>query len=109
MKKRIYTSEFKAQVVLEVLREEKTLSEIASEKELHPNQIRNWKREFLEKASSVFEDSKEKKEAARREKEAAEEKAAMLKTIGQLTLERDFLKKKSIERFGADYEKKFRG
>lgn len=109
MKKRTYTAEFKTQVVLEVLREEKTLSEIASEHEVHPNQIRNWKREFLEKASSIFEDSKEKKEVTRREREAAEEKAAMLKTIGQLTLERDFLKKKSIERFGPDYEKKFRG
>lgn len=95
-------------MVLEVLREEKTLSEIASEHEVHPNQVRNWRREFLEKASSIFEESKEKKEATRREKEQAEEKAAMLETIGQLTLERDFLKKKSIERFGEDYEKKFR-
>ena len=107
MKKKSYTAEFKAQVVLEVLREEKTLSEIATEHELNPNQIRNWKREFLERAPSVFEESKAKKEAVRREKEAADEKAAMLKTIGQLTLERDFLKKKSIERFGPDYEKKF--
>ena len=107
MKKKNYTAEFKAQVVLEILREEKTLSEIATEHELNPNQIRNWKREFLERAPSVFEESKAKKEAVRREKEAADEKTAMLEIIGQLTLERDFLKKKSIEQFGPDYEKKF--
>ncbi len=34
-----YTSEFKSKIVLEILREEKTLSQIASENEVHPNQI----------------------------------------------------------------------
>jgi transposase-like protein len=107
MKKRTYTPEFKTKTVLEVLREEKTLSEIASAYNIHPNMLRNWNREFLEKASSIFEDSKQRKDARQKELEIEADHAKMLETIGQLTLERDWLKKKSIEVFGPDYEKKF--
>jgi len=87
-----YTPDFKARIVLEVLREEKELNAIASEHNLNPNMIRQWKKEFLENASTVFEPSS-KTEKENRRKEAALEKKneQMLKTIGQLTLERDFL------------------
>jgi len=104
-KKRTFTPEFKTKAVLEVLKEEKTLSEIASMYNVHPNLLRGWKKEFLEKASSVFEDGKPPKN--KRQEEIAAEHAQMLETIGQLTLERDWLKKKSVEIFGPDYEKKF--
>jgi transposase-like protein len=107
MKKRTFTPEFKVKVVLEVLREEKSLSEIASEHEIHPNLIRSWRKEFLEKASDVFEEPKQRREARQKEQEIETERAQMLKTIGQLTLERDWLKKKSVEMFGPDYEKMF--
>ncbi|GHU50914.1 transposase [Clostridia bacterium] len=106
MKKNSYTAEFKLQTVLEVLREERTLSEIAADRGVNPNQIRNWKKEFLDKAGSIF-GSKNKQEIARKEKVFMDEREAMLATIGQLTMERDFLKKKSIQVFGPDYEKKF--
>lgn len=107
MKKRTFTPEFKTKVVLEVLREEKTLSEISSAYDIHPNMLRNWKKEFLEKASGVFDDSRQRKGLRQKELEMEAEHAQMLETIGQLTLERDWLKKKSIEMFGPDYEKKF--
>ena len=55
MAHRQYTPEYKAKIVLEVLKGEKELGEIAAENELNPNMVRNWKREFLENASSVFE------------------------------------------------------
>ena len=62
--------------------------------QINPNMLRNWKQEFLKNASSVF-SQKESKAAKRAEqkKEAAleKEKTKMLKKIGQLTLERDFL------------------
>jgi transposase-like protein len=87
-----YTAQFKTEVVLEVLRGEKELGEIAAQHNLNPNMIRNWKREFLEKASSVFEDPrKESREAKKKAEAQQKETARMLKTIGQLTLERDFL------------------
>ena len=92
MAHRQYTAQYKTKIVLEVLQGEKELGEIAAENELNPNMVRNWKREFLEKASMVFEDPrKEAREAKKREETQRKETARMLKTIGQLTLERDFL------------------
>ena len=98
MGKRKFTAEFKAKLVLEVLSGERELGAIASEYQINPNQLRSWKAAFLEKAPTLFEENKAAKEAARQAEQVAEEKAAMLKTIGQLTLERDFLMKQAHER-----------
>lgn len=46
-RRRQFTAEFKTKLVLEVLREEKQIGEIATENGLSPNQLRNWKKEFL--------------------------------------------------------------
>ena len=87
-----YTPAFKVEVVLEVLREEKELGEIAAHYNLNPNMVRNWKAEFLKKADSIFDGNKKAEREAKRKEEALEkEKSQMLKTIGQLTLERDYL------------------
>lgn len=92
MAHRQYTAQYKTGIVLEVLQGEKELGEIAAENGLNPNMVRNWKREFLENASKVFEDGhKAEKEAKKKEEVQRKEVARMLKTIGQLTLERDFL------------------
>ena len=92
MSYKTYTSEFKAKVVIEVLQGEKSLSEIAAQYNLNPNMVRNWKAEFLRKADSIFEGNrKAEREDKRKEDVLEKEKAQMLKTIGQLTLERDFL------------------
>ncbi len=56
MAHRQYTAQYKTKIVLEVLQGERELGEIASENQLNPNMVRNWKREFMEKASMVFED-----------------------------------------------------
>ncbi len=87
-----YTAQYKAKIVLEVSQGERELGEIALENQLNPNMVRNWKREFLEKASMVFEDpAKASRQARKREDAQRKEVTRMLKTIGQLTLERDFL------------------
>ena len=49
-----YTPEFKAKIVLEVLQGERELGAIAAENNLNPNMVRNWKAEFLENASLIF-------------------------------------------------------
>lgn len=87
-----YPPAFKVEVVLEVLREEKELGEIAAHYNLNPNMVRNWKAEFLSKADSIFERNRKVEREEKRKEEALEkEKSQMLKTIGQLMLERDFL------------------
>ena len=104
--RRNFSAEFKAKLVIEALEGEKPLNQIATENGIQPNLLRNWKKEFLENASSVFDD---KKEENLREKltEERNEIAAYAKKVGQLTMQVDWLKKKSEETFGPDYESKF--
>jgi len=97
-KKRQFTSEFKVGLVLELLREERSLSEIAAAHQINPNQLARWRQEFLERAPAVFEEPKTAKARQKAEDEAANEKARLLKTIGQLTMERDFLQEVQAKR-----------
>ena len=70
-----YTPEFKAKIVLEVLQGERELGAIAAENNLNPNMVRNWKAEFLENASRIFEEhGKAEREAKRKEAAAAKER-----------------------------------
>ena len=88
-----YTPEFKAKIVLQILQGEKELGEVAKEHNINPNLIRKWRTTFLEKASTVFEDPEKETAKAKRKEESLEKKQKqMLSTIGQLTLERDFLR-----------------
>lgn len=91
MARRTYSPEYKAKLVIEVLQGEKELNTIAGENSISPNMLRNWKAEFLENASRAFDGSRQAKEAHRKETDLKKTRAQMLKTIGQLTLERDFL------------------
>ena len=58
MKRKAYSPEYKTRIVLELLQEELTPSQIASREEINPNQITNWKREFLENATKAFSGNK---------------------------------------------------
>ena len=53
-KRRRYTGDFKAIVVGEYIKAEKTLSEIAHEHNVHPNQIKNWKSLLLKRAHEIL-------------------------------------------------------
>lgn len=87
--RREHSGAFKAKVSLEAIKEESTIAEIASKYQVHPNQIRRWKEQAEEGLQSSFKkiDSKEIKE----KDELIEE---LYKQIGQITVERDWLKKK---------------
>ena len=52
--RRKFSASFKAKVALEAIKEVHSIQELASKYEIHPTQIANWKREFLEKAELVF-------------------------------------------------------
>jgi len=93
-KKRVYSAEFKTKVVLEALREEKTIAELSTRYNITPKNIHNWKAIFLSNAELAMEPSKcvsEYKQAA-----VALEKtvADYAKKVGELTLEKEFLEGK---------------
>ena len=88
-KRRTYDDQFKARVALEAIKGEKTLSEIASHFEVHPNQITQWKKQLLENVSSLF--SRKKDPEIEETKKLLEE---LYKKIGQQNIELEFLKKK---------------
>lgn len=92
-KRNRYTAEFKTKVVLEVLREEQTVNEIAGKYEVSPVMLSRWKAEFLERASMVF--GRETKAAEKMKRGYEEKQEELEKLVGQLTLEVNWLKKKS--------------
>ena len=104
--RRNFSAKFKSDLVIELLRGEKDLNTLAAENNIQPNLLRNWKKEFLDNASVVFDD---KREENLKEKlvEERKEKAEYAKKVGQLTMQVDWLKKKSEEMLGPDYESKF--
>ncbi len=105
-KRRTFSSEFKSKLVLELLREEKPLGEIANEYDISPNQLRNWKIEFLKNAPRAFSESKDEKDIRAKEKELDEQINTLMTKVGQLTIENDWLKKKSKQVFGDEWEAK---
>ena len=92
--RRSFSAEFKARVALEAARGAKTINEIAAEHDLHPVQVGQWKKELLEGAATAF----ERGNAAKKDEEVAErERARLERKIGQLTMEVEWLAKKSKE------------
>ena len=81
-----HTAAFKAKVALETLREQQSVAEIGRRHGLHANQVYTWKREFVEGASAVFERGGDAASSGSSEREEL-----LLKKIGELTVERDFL------------------
>ena len=93
-KGQIYNAEQKVKIVLELLKEEKTISQLASEYKITPKSIQNWKKQFLENAPLAFDDNK----ATQKYKEELKKKEAeideLAKTLGKTTVERDWAIKK---------------
>ena len=81
--RRNHGAAFKAKVALEALKEDQTIVEIAERFEVHPNQVMQWKKQLLERASEAFE-----KERKPEDGPSAKELNAK---IGQLVMENDFL------------------
>lgn len=84
--RRKFSAAFKAQVAIEALKERSTLSELAKKFKVHSVQISKWKQEFVQNASAAF-DGQEGTQ------DTEEEKLQLYAKIGQLEMERDWLKK----------------
>jgi transposase-like protein len=84
------SAQFKFQVAIEALKEQKTLSQLASEYEVHPTQIAQWKKQLVEGGSSLF-----GQQRARAQHEQSAREAELFEQIGRLKMELEWLKKKS--------------
>ena len=89
MRKR-HTSEFKARVALEAVKGDRSLSELASRYEVHPNQIGQWRKALLASIPEVFSEKRHRKD-----QDGEAEKAKLYEEIGRLKMELDWLKKKA--------------
>ena len=89
-KRKRHTAEFKAKVALEALKGFKTTTELASEFQIHPTQISQWKREAADGLPGVFQ-----KSSTRAEPAVEAITAPLYEQIGRLQMELDWLKKKA--------------
>jgi transposase-like protein len=87
-KRRRHTEQFKFKVALEAAKSLKTINEIASTYNLHPNQVSSWKQQLLEKGATVF-----GSHTARQQREQAAKEAELYEQIGRLKMELEWLKK----------------
>jgi transposase len=91
--KKHYTAQQKAKIVLEILKEERSVAQIASEEGIHPNQLYKWKVEVLEKLPDIFEGERKNEKAAQAEHERKLKE--LYAEIGKLSTQLSWLKKKS--------------
>lgn len=95
MTKRLFEATFKAKVVLEIISGEKSIDQAANDYQLSPNLIRNWRKEFKQNAQRAFENNNNP---------ADPDIETLLSKINQLTIQVEWLKKKSEEIFGSQWE-----
>ena len=93
-KKKQYAAEFKAQVVKEILKEEKTVSQLSAEYGIHSSQLYKWRDQAVAGLPSLFNEQAEKNQAEK-EAEWQKEREALYAEIGRLTTEKTWLEKKS--------------
>jgi transposase len=91
--RKTYTGEYKTKAVIELLQEAKTVSQISSEFEVHPNQLNKWKKVAIEALPKILDDGRKKGD---KENEELRQKIRELyEEVGELTIQLNWLKKKS--------------
>lgn len=92
-KRKRHDNAFKTKIGLEALKGIKSIQEIAQDNEVHPAQVTKWKKQLEEDISTISEQKGKK----RSDKDFETERDKLHSKIGQLTIEVDFLKKKSAQ------------
>ena len=88
-KRKRYSAGFKAKVAVDALKEQKTLSELANQYQIHSVQISNWKKQLLDGSALIFKNS-----TNNHQKKQQNLEAHLYQEIGRLKIELDWLKKK---------------
>jgi len=88
-KRRTFTDKFKAKVAIDAIKGMKTLAELATEYQIHPNQISDWKKQLLTNAPELFASGK-----PRQAKTEEELTAPLYEEIGRLKMNVKWLEKK---------------
>jgi transposase-like protein len=92
-KRKQYKADFKFKVALEAAKGLKTISQLASEHELHPNQVSQWKGHLLEQGPTIFGNG-----SVQQQRQAAQVEAELYEQIGRLKMELEWLKKSTVLR-----------
>ena len=90
--RRQYSADFKFKVALQAAKTTKTLSEIASETGIHPNQISQWKSHLLNEGPQLFQRHRDASQGERERREAE-----LYEQIGRLKMELEWLKKRGTQ------------
>ena len=90
IKRQQRSAKFKFKVALEALQEQKTLNQIASEYQLNPGQVSQWKRQLQAQGATLFENG-----TGLSERQQEKREAELYEQIGRLKMELEWLKKKS--------------
>ena len=96
VKRKSFSADFKAKLVLEALEGEKTINEIASKYKVLPASLKNWKKQFLENMSLAFDKSTVVKEYKDEIMTLQKDNDTLAKKVGNLTIEKDFLEGKLV-------------
>ena len=88
-KRKRYSAEFKAKVALDAIKEQKTLSDLSNQYQIHSVQISNWKKQLLDGSALIFKNSTNNNQKKQQNLEAH-----LYQEIGRLKIELDWLKKK---------------
>ena len=91
-KAKTFSPQEKARVALSALKGEKTMTQIASDYQVHPTQIGLWKKQALDNLAELFKDNRKKEKQT--EFERRQQLDNLYKVIGQRDIELDWLKKK---------------
>jgi len=91
-KRRVFSGTFRAKVALAAVKGDKTLSELASQFEVHANQVSAWRKELVDRAAELFEDGRR-----RQPDDGTANQQELYEQIGRLKMELEWLKKKSAQ------------
>lgn len=92
-KRRTFSAKYKAEVALEALKEEKSISEIAADRNINPSLVRRWRDDLVGNAEMAFADAKREREEKQKELVLEKQRDEALRALGTASLERDWLRR----------------